>query len=1067
MRNINELIGIINGISYDGIINKLEVAKLYSWLKKNRNLLYEPRQTSLISLVEQVLEDGIITDEERQMLIENCNQYTSLESDSSVKIYELNGIIEGILCDNEINEKEIYHLREWMKSNESFIYGHKALETIYQKINNILEDGIVTKEEQESLLDMLRGRITYTQLEIKMRYLKNCVRERKNIGIDLIDLLDNADAIESIHNRAERELDRSLNSYSGTYFQDPEIVFISLVLVAMLYYDGAFYESVRKTYKYLYQHYSEQKVEGLIRTLLNNYRTKDEVGSTKSRIINVVLADSIVPSYYLGSFFEFIYDIYKLNFDSDLPKDIYEEFRFVYDGLQNVIRSENDDIQVNVTKKTYKLIKSTKQLIVNPLYNDAIIKLSIIVARLIDKYIWGKDVEIYNLYLKIGYEQWIATINKEKECGNGRKSEQPRKPLEPEYILNGDSVYLVPPIHRVKSIYDYRDIRVIVKNSDSIIYDDQVSDIREIIGGYQIKNSAIKLENPLGEVIYQLVAGDNPIYDSRKRLYRNFIAFDEQGQELTNNKDYSGTAIFCTKTKNDKLNLYFQGKYYCLSSFNANLGDAILVDNKVFNFSEMIRPGIFGEKYDGHYVEQNDYKLDIFKDDVILVFESEFTKGYFEIEINQSSYRIDEFEYSIMERNGVNKYSLKLQFLESGIYQLRVCVVNHGKKISVLRTQFAVDKNLLVEQVEDTKDTYIISVTSDLLQQVFIEEININDFKEDWIKFEWRGSVYTYYILFNLSLYRIDNGAWRSITQEIWIDDISQESKIYLYGHKCVDISLLTSTGKFIEETPALKDEGICQSFLAGFLLSYKSNYDYIGITLLIEGHYKDGILCYNKCILDEHKTSIIYSHEYKALIVTPYFYGKGNIRFKIMDDLDNVVYSSSNLKNDVQEYVYDLASFINYKVVFFEKKRGLSLKKERVLKEFPIVFYAREEFVGKSFKIKEVYFDQYVMGAFLRKKHYFNTTYVYFKEMISGNQYIGEVYVRTYNGIFMLDNINPVDIEICSDVIDGLIELSITKDGDGLLLDFDHHGIMNSMDDDKAVDIYSYSIDMKGVESV
>jgi len=59
MRNINELIGIINGISYDGIINKLEVAELSSWVKKNRNLSYEPRQARLISLVEQVLEDDL------------------------------------------------------------------------------------------------------------------------------------------------------------------------------------------------------------------------------------------------------------------------------------------------------------------------------------------------------------------------------------------------------------------------------------------------------------------------------------------------------------------------------------------------------------------------------------------------------------------------------------------------------------------------------------------------------------------------------------------------------------------------------------------------------------------------------------------------------------------------------------------------------------------------------------------------------------------------------------------------------------------------------------------------
>ena len=45
MRNINELIGIINGISYDGIINKLEVARLSSWVKKNRNIGVQGVQT--------------------------------------------------------------------------------------------------------------------------------------------------------------------------------------------------------------------------------------------------------------------------------------------------------------------------------------------------------------------------------------------------------------------------------------------------------------------------------------------------------------------------------------------------------------------------------------------------------------------------------------------------------------------------------------------------------------------------------------------------------------------------------------------------------------------------------------------------------------------------------------------------------------------------------------------------------------------------------------------------------------------------------------------------------------
>ena len=101
-----------------------------------------------------------------------------------------------------------------------------------------------------------------------------------------------------------------------------------------------------------------------------------------------------------------------------------------------------------------------------------------------------------------------------------------------------------------------------------------------------------------------------------------------------------------------------------------------------------------------------------------------------------------------------------------------------------------------------------------------------------------------------------------------------------------------------------------------------------------------------------------------------------------------------------------------------------------------------------------------------MRKNHYFNTTYVHFKKQVSNDVFVGEIYVKTYNGIYVLNNINPVVIEVCSDVIDGTMELAITKDRDGLLLDFEHHGIMNTMDSDTAVDIFSYIINMNGVRT-
>ena len=89
----------------------------------------------------------------------------------------------------------------------------------------------------------------------------------------------------------------TLNSYTGSLVTDPEIVVISLSLIAMLNYDGSFYDSVRGVYESLYTSYSEQKIEGLIRFVLNKYRSKIDQ-SSRSRIINYPLRQSVVPKYY-------------------------------------------------------------------------------------------------------------------------------------------------------------------------------------------------------------------------------------------------------------------------------------------------------------------------------------------------------------------------------------------------------------------------------------------------------------------------------------------------------------------------------------------------------------------------------------------------------------------------------------------------------------------------------------------------------------------------------------------------------------------------------------------------
>ena len=113
-------------------------------------------------------------------------------------------------------------------------------------------------------------------IEIKIKHLKEQVEEQVNIGLELINLLDDpnaTDIINEIHRQAEEKLYNDLASHSDTYLLDSEIIFISLVLIAMMYYDGNFYDHGGSVYSSLYEKFSPQKIEGRIRTILNCRRT--------------------------------------------------------------------------------------------------------------------------------------------------------------------------------------------------------------------------------------------------------------------------------------------------------------------------------------------------------------------------------------------------------------------------------------------------------------------------------------------------------------------------------------------------------------------------------------------------------------------------------------------------------------------------------------------------------------------------------------------------------------------------------------------------------------------------
>ncbi len=1069
MQNINELVGIIRGISFDGIINDKEIERLRKWVDKNRNLAYKPTQVDLIRKVDSTLADGIITDQERELMICKAEKFINGSSDELKKIYELTGIIDGIICDSELNDDELFRLKEWMDQNGELICGHKPSEDLYDTINHVLSDGTITEEERDFVIQVLSYRISRAQFETKLDHLFKLAKSKKNIGIDLIDILDDAEAINEIHQRAEEQLSHALNSYTG-FMSNDDVVFVSLVLIAMLKYDGNYYDYVRSTYTNLYgKSFSDQKIEGLIRTILYRYKHPDDDLDNRARVINIALTNSIVPVHYLSAFFEFIYDIYKLNFNCDLPTNLYDEFRFIYEGLQNIMAPDGDDVEIEVTKKSYKLIRSTKRLIINNQL-DSIINLSIIIIKLIDKKVWDNETKIFNPYLKAGYAVWINTL-REDIRGNreARTLGELRSRWEPEFILENRQVYLLPPMHKVKAQYLYEDIYAIFMSNGKEIAIERHPDIRYIIGGYKVQVKKIKINNPLDKIRYKLMAENECIYDSRNKLYRDFIVFASSGEEIANNTNYTGGVAICHREEIAEFKCFHRDDHYLLSLMNVKAGMTFIIEGTVLNFSTFINPGIFGEAYENTFVKEQGGKnlIQVYRRIQYLFFESSISTAKYEISINGKPHRISEYNVNVTETDKSKKYVVEIDLNSPGVSQLQVYQLDCGRRQRIINEIAAIDPELKWETVKMDDSLYLVSISSQLLGEVVDKGLYISDFSEEWSTFIQGETVYNLIIPLELEIYRLSDGRWKPYGEHLWIGEIGSDSYLDLYGTELQYLEIIGSDGKRLDEDIPIKRLGTIQRISIGFLQTHQVENDYVVMVFFQEGKSTQAIFCYNKCIIDEKRTEISYDPIEKMLKVNPYFWGKGQIYYSITNDIGEVIYRSSYLQSGCTDYSYSVNSFEHYKIAFLEKEKGLSLRRERLLFECTKVFYALDEFAGRSFKINEVLFDQFIRGEFIRKSHYLKRVFVYFDEKIEDGLFSGKLYTRTYNGNYMLDRVNPIQIEVCGDIIDETLELAITKDGDGLFLDFEHHGIKNTLDDDTAVDIFSYIIDVNGVETV
>ncbi|MCI5107288.1 MAG: BRCT domain-containing protein [Pseudomonadales bacterium] len=85
---VNELLGFLSGVASDGVLNDREVEGLSSWLDQHQDVRTAWPACVLIDRLDVILEDGFISEEEREDLLQTLQRITATDAGASGVRYE-------------------------------------------------------------------------------------------------------------------------------------------------------------------------------------------------------------------------------------------------------------------------------------------------------------------------------------------------------------------------------------------------------------------------------------------------------------------------------------------------------------------------------------------------------------------------------------------------------------------------------------------------------------------------------------------------------------------------------------------------------------------------------------------------------------------------------------------------------------------------------------------------------------------------------------------------------------------------------------------------------------------
>jgi hypothetical protein len=153
-KSVNSLLGLIEGISVDGAINLSELGFLRLWLADHAGLQDRHPFNELIPVVQSALDDGLLTQDERDDITWLCERLRSTEyfDKTTADLQRLHAVVGGIVADGHISESELRGLSSWMQDHEHLktCWPYDEIDSL---VTSVLADQKIDPQEHKMLKD--------------------------------------------------------------------------------------------------------------------------------------------------------------------------------------------------------------------------------------------------------------------------------------------------------------------------------------------------------------------------------------------------------------------------------------------------------------------------------------------------------------------------------------------------------------------------------------------------------------------------------------------------------------------------------------------------------------------------------------------------------------------------------------------------------------------------------------------------------------------------------------------------------------------------------------------------